>query len=153
MISEDIIRGFNTTAGVNHTPTGGRFPNSDYAAWSGRVRLRYDLTNGLTLFGSGMYDQTRLDLNGGLDASKLNEIPAEGFQASVRNTDSYEKRTRNEVRLGIGVNAPADSNAIHALTLYYSSTLREYRDEQNRPGANGIFFQQNQESRWYGIRV
>ncbi|HEY6193028.1 MAG TPA: TonB-dependent receptor [Bacteroidota bacterium] len=153
MISEDIIRGLNTTAGVNHTTTGGRFPNSDYDAWSGRLRLRYDLTSGLNFFGSGMYDQSRLDLNGGLDASTLNEIPAEGFQASVRNTDSYEKRTRSELRLGFALNPPSDSNAIHTLTLYYSNNLREFRDEENRPGANGTFLQQNQESRWYGMRA
>jgi outer membrane cobalamin receptor len=152
-ISEDIIRGLNTTAGVKHTTTGGRFPNSDYDAWNGRLRVRYDFSSGVNLFGSEVYDQTRLDLNGGLDAAALSEIPAEGFQASVRNTDSYEKETRNEVRLGIGVNTPADSNAIHALTLYYSTNLREYRDEENRPGANGIFLQENQETRWYGMKA
>jgi outer membrane cobalamin receptor len=151
MISEDIIRGFNTTAGVHHATTGGRFPNSDYDAWSGRMRVRYDLTNGVNLYGSELYNQTRLDVNGGLDATGLNEIPAEGFQATVKNPDSYEKVTRNDLRFGIAVNSRADSEAIHALTLYYSSNLREYRDEENRPGVNGIFIQQNQESRWYGL--
>lgn len=150
MISEDIMRGFNVTAGAQHTSAGGRFPNSDYDAWSGRVKVRYDLPGGVSVFGSESYSQTRLDLNGGIDSTTLPDFRFDRIQAAVRNTDSYEKRTRNDVRLGVAVNTPADSTAIHRITFFYSNNLREYRDEENRQGANGILFRQDQESRWYG---
>src|SRR5262249_48449337 len=51
---------------------------------------------------------------------------------------------------GIALNTPSDSDAIHQITFYYSNNVREYRDEENRPSSNGVFVQQNQESRWYG---
>lgn len=152
-VSEDIIRGLNISAGAQHTTTDGRFPNSDLDAWSGRVRVRYNFSNGVNLFGSETYGQMRLDLNGGIDSTTPENLRFDRIQATVRNTDSYEKDTRHDVRLGIAVNVPADSCAIHALTLYYSTNLREYRDEENRPGSNGIFFRQNQESHWYGLKA
>jgi len=152
-ISEDIIRGFNLTAGARHTTTDGRFPNSNYDAWNGRAKIRYDFSSGLNLSGSEVYSRTQLGLNGGIDSTTPGDLRFDRIQATVRNTDSYEKTTRHDVRLGIALKARADSNAIHALTLYYSGNLREYRDEENRPGANGIFLQQNRESKWYGLKA
>ncbi len=150
MISEDIIRGLNVTAGAQHTTSGGRFENSDFDSWSGRFKVRYDLPAGVSIFGSGSYYQTRLDLNGGIDSTTQPEFRFDRFQATVRNTDSYEKRTRHDIRAGLAVNTPSDSDAIHQITFFYSNNLREYRDEENRPSSNGVFYQRNQESRWYG---
>jgi len=92
-------------------------------------------------------------MNGGIDTSTQ---PADRFDRildTVQNTDSYEKVFRHDVQLGIATNFWADSNAVNSLTFYQSTNLREYRVEKNRSPSNTIFLQQNQYSRWYGVKL
>jgi len=153
MVSQNISRGLNITAGILHRTVDGRFLNTDGDAWSGRARLRYNLSGEVSLFGSEVYNQTRLDMNGGIDSTTQAADRFDRILAKVRNTDSYEKVFRHDMQLGIATNFRADSSAINTLTFYYSTNLREYRDEENRPTPNMTFLQQNQYSRWYGLKL
>jgi len=153
MVSQDVSRGVNITAGILHRTVDGRFANSDGDAWSGRARLRYNLSGEVSLFGSEVYNQTRLDMNGGIDSSTQAADRFDRIRAKVRNTDSYEKVFRHDMQLGIATNFRADSNAVNTLTFYHSTNLREYRVEKNRSPSNTIFLQQNQYSRWYGLKL
>jgi outer membrane cobalamin receptor len=152
MFSQDIIRGMNVTAGTQHTTLGGRFPNSDYDAWNGRIKLRYNINDNLDVFVSEMYNQTQLGLNGGIVLSTPQPLLFDRLRATVANSDAYEKVTRNDVQAGIAAKLFPDSSAITTLTFYYSNSLREYRDEENRPNPNGIFLQEDYHSLWYGAK-
>ena len=65
--SQDIIRGMNVSTGAFHQVYDGRFLNSKFDQWNGRMKARYNINNRLDLFASGMYNQTNLGLNGGVD--------------------------------------------------------------------------------------
>ncbi|MBI1803059.1 MAG: TonB-dependent receptor [Ignavibacteriae bacterium] len=152
MFSQDIIRGLNLTAGIFHHSFGGRFSNSNYDQWNGRTKLRYNISNTVNLFASEMYNQTYCGLWGGVDTATLPAVRFDRLRATIRNPDAYEKLARHDVQGGIAAKLFADTNAISTLTLFYSTQLREYRDEENRPSPNGIFIRQDQDSRWYGAR-
>ncbi len=152
MVSQDIIRGLNVTAGLQHTTYDGRFPNSDYDAWNARFKLRYNISNAVNIFASEMYNSTQQGLNGGISSVTPDSLRFEERQATVNNTDSYEKLTRHDLQLGAAVRPDFDSNGVNTLTLYLSTNLREYRDEENRPLSNGIYGKEDHRSQWYGVR-
>jgi outer membrane cobalamin receptor len=153
MFSQDIIRGLNMTAGVQHITTKGRFANSGYDHWNARIKLRYNISNSLNVYFSEMYNQTLLGLNGGVDSSTPPELRYEGLQATVRNIYSHEKITRHDVQIGIATRFLPDSNAVSMLTLYHSTNFREYRDEESGFNSNGLFIQQDHRSQWYGAKL
>lgn len=154
MFSQDIIRGLNLTAGVQHVTYDGRFTNSNYDNWGGRMKLRYNLSNKLDLFGSWIYNQTLLGLNGGINTDKTPfESTFDRLQATLVNTDSYEKLTRYDFQLGAAATPFTDTTAITTLTLYHSTNFREYRDEEDRPNSNGIFVHEDDRAQWYGTKL
>ncbi len=152
LISQDIIRGLNVTLGGQHTTFDGRFPNSDYNAWNARAKVRYNISNQVNVFATGMYNQTYLGLNGGVHDTTSPEFRFDRIRATMRNTDAYEKVARHDVQLGTAAQLFDDSSAITTLTLFHSTNFREYRDEENRPNSNGIFIQQNHRSKWQGVK-
>lgn len=154
MFSQDIWRGFNMTGGFSHRTSDGQYPNSNYDGWNGRLKLRYNISPELNLFASEMYNQTQAGLNGGVDLARtIDTLRFERLQTTMVNTDAYEKVTRHDVQLGAAMRLFPDSTAISTLTLFHSSSLREYRDEENREFANGRFVAQDHRSQWYGIRA
>jgi len=154
LFSQDILRGLNLSAGAFHHTFGGRFANSDYDQWNGRARLRYNISNSVNLFASEMFNQTYLGLWGGVNIVRTpTDSLYDRINATIQNSDAYEKLTRHDLQAGIAFRSPCDTNAISTLTIFYSTQLREYRDEENRPSSNGVFFVQDQDARWYGARV
>jgi len=154
MVSQDISRGLNITAGAQHVTFGERFPNDNYDAWDGRMKVRYNLNSEINFFVSEIYNQTQTGLNGGVDVSQTpDSLRYERLQAVMHNTDSYEKITRNDLQVGAASRFLSDSDAVSTLTFYLSSNLREYRDEENRPSPNGLFIQQDHRSQWMGIKL
>lgn len=151
-VSQDLLRGLNVTLGVEHPTTGGRFPNSTYDHWNTRARIRYDLSNEINIFASAIYGQASLGLNGGISPSTPDSLRFETIEAIIANSDAYEKNTRHDFRAGIAVRLDGDSNATSALSLYLTTNLREYRDEENRPLPNGILIQHDQRTQLHGIR-
>ena len=154
MLSQNLSRNFNITAGVQHIVFGERYANENYDGWNGRLKLRYDIGDRYSIFISEIHNRTNLGLPGGVNIEVTSDsLRFDNLQATVKNTDAYEKTTRNDLQTGLEIHPFDDSTSISTITLYLTSSLREYRDEENRPLANGIFIQQNQRSQWSGIRV
>ncbi|MBI5216470.1 MAG: TonB-dependent receptor plug domain-containing protein [Ignavibacteriae bacterium] len=152
-VSQDVKRDLNVTIGLQHPSYYGRFRNSNHEAWNARVKIRYNISENLNIFASEMYNQTRTGLNGGLDTLTLPIDYYDKIDAILRNEDAYEKITRHDVQLGMGGRFFSDSNSITSLTLFHSTNLREYRDENPPIPYNNIFVQQDHWSQWYGARL
>jgi outer membrane cobalamin receptor len=151
-VSQDIIRGLNVTAGVQHTTFDLRFPNSAYNAWNARTKLRYNVSNSVNIYASGIYNGTELGLNGGISPSTPDSLAFEELRATVVNADAYEKITRYDIQAGVVARPAFDSAVVHTLTAYLSTQLREYRDEENRLSSNGITAAEDHRSQWFGLR-
>ncbi|MBI3193933.1 MAG: TonB-dependent receptor plug domain-containing protein [Ignavibacteriae bacterium] len=152
-VSQDVKRDLNVTIGLQHPSYYGRFRNSNHEGWNARVKIRYNLSEDLNIFASEMYNQTRTGLNGGLDTLTLPIDYYDKIDAILRNEDAYEKITRHDVQLGMAGRFFSDSNSITSLTLFHSTNLREYRDENPPIPYNNIFLQQDHWSQWYGARL
>lgn len=150
--SQDIVRGLNLTLGVAHPTFKGEFANTEYDHWNMRGKIRYDLSNELNIFASGMYAHLEVGLHGGIKIPTADSLGIEGLRAQSRNTDAYEKLTRHDMQLGAAARLASDPNAVSSLTFYLSSNLREYRDEENRIGSNGIFIQQDHQTQLLGAK-
>ncbi len=154
MLSQNISRTLNVTAGIQHSVFGERYTNENFDGWNGRVKVRYDFGNTFSLFMTEIYNKTNLGLPGGIDRSTTpDSLRFDNLQAIVRNSDAYEKVTRHDFQAGVAAFPGTDSTAVSTLTFYYTSNLREYRDEENREPSNGIFLQQNQRTRWMGLKL
>ena len=154
MLSQNISRNLNVTAGIQHTVFGERYTNENFDGWNGRLKIRYDIDNTLSLFLTEIHNKTNLGLPGGVDRFMTSDsLRFDNLQAVVRNSDAYEKTTRNDFQIGVAAHPVADSTAVNTLTFYLSSNLREYRDEENRYPSNGIFIRQNQRTQWMGVSL
>jgi outer membrane cobalamin receptor len=152
MFSQDIYRGVNTTAGVQHSTTKGRFNNSDFDAWNLRMKIRYNMSNSFNMYASTMYNQTVLGLNGG--DINLNQLLLQngGNLDSVVNQYAYEKITRYDHQLGLAMKITSDSTLVSTLTMYHSSSLREYREPVDATTPEIFTVKQDHQSQWYGAR-
>jgi outer membrane cobalamin receptor len=154
IFSQNLTRRLNFSAAFQRRTLDGRFPNSNYDAWNLRVKLRYLSSDHVNLVFSEVYDQTKVGLNGGVDLTKT--PPAYIFdelQATVENTDSYEKVHRHDLTATLDLRWLEDTTIVSRATAYYSNNLREYRDEDNRPNPNGVFIQSNHCTAWYGLKL
>jgi len=152
MISQDVLRGLNVTAGLQHTTTDGKFDNSGYDYWNARVKIRYNLSSNIAVYVSEIYSQSQLGLNGGVDLSQTergNEFSQ--FQAIVRNDDSYEKITRHDLQLGGSARLFNDTTSVTSLSFYFSNNFREYRDNERRTSSTLVM--QDHTSEWFGIKL
>jgi outer membrane cobalamin receptor len=154
IFSQNLTRRLNFSAGFQRRTLDGRFPNSNYDAWNVRVKLRYLPSDHVNFVLSEVYNQTEVGLNGGVDLTKT--PPAYIFdelQATVENTDSYEKIHRHDLTATLDLRWLEDTTIVSRATAYYSNNLREYRDEENRPNPNGIFIQSDHRTAWYGLKL
>lgn len=149
--SQNVSRRVNITAGFQHQGTDGRFDNSVYDWWDFRGKIRYGVNEHLAAVISENFTSTYTDLNGGVNLDK-SYYALDPNQATVVNTDSYEKITRHDVDAALAGSFFDDTTATSTLQIYYSSNLREYRDEENRSSPNGIFVQEDHRSSWMGGR-
>jgi len=151
--SQNIGRRLNLTLGFQSQNTDGRYPNSFHQAWNVRGKLRYNLTPQLAVLLSEYYTNTTTDLNGGVDIARTGEedvfVP---LRATLKNPDSYEKVNRHDLDASLVGTLFGDSASVSMLTVYYSNSLREYRDEENRQTPNGIVVSSDHTSSWSGVR-
>jgi len=153
MVSQNVLRGMNVTLGAQHTVYGERFQNENYDCWNARIKVRYNIDNNINVFASEMYNQTLLGQNGGIDISTTpDSLRFESLQARVRNADAYEKIARHDFQLGAAARMLPDSNDISTMTLFFTSSVRGFRDLENRQPSNGIFVDQFQHTWWFGIK-
>jgi outer membrane cobalamin receptor len=149
--SQNLTRRTNLSAGYQYLGTGLRFYNSAHEQWNIRGALRYFLLPQVSMILSEHYGQTHSGLNGGINYLTTGfTYSFEPAWAEVYSTTAYEKLTRHDVDLRvIGMLLP-DSTDLSTLNVYYSSNLREYRD-QTTYGVTT--FQQDQRSSWMGVRA
>ncbi len=148
---QNISRRLNVNLGFQHLSTDGVYTNSPHDQWNMRGRVRYSLSQGIALLLSGQYLSTQTGLNGGIDLVSSGTVLAfQPLEASVVNTDAYEKLTRGDLDVTIA-GRWLDSTLVFRLSLYTTHLLREYRDEEDRPVTNGITIRSNQEVRWSGV--
>jgi outer membrane receptor protein involved in Fe transport len=155
--AQNVTRRMNVTAGFQFQGTDGRFLNSFHEAWNIWGKIRYGLSERLTVTLSDYFSSTNTGLNGGVDPA-LSRLAFDPIQATVVNPDSYEKITRHDLDLtAVGSFLP-DSAGITTLTLYSSFDLREYRDEEGSPTlngrtvqlTNGVVLRSDHRSSWMG---
>jgi len=153
-VSQDIVRGLNITMGAQHTVYGERFQNENYDCWNARVKTRYNIDDKWNLFASEMYNQTLLGLNGGVDITATpDSLRFESLQAIVKNTNAYEKITRHDVQFGTAARLLPDSEAISTASVYFTSSVRGYRDLRNQQTSSGTSVDQFQQTRWFGLKL
>ncbi len=135
--AQNITRKMNVTAGYQFQGTDGRFLNSAHEQWNIRGKIRYGLTENLTVLLSEYFSSTNTDLFGGIDPA-VSFDPFNPGDATVINPDAYEKLTRHDLDLSFVGSFLPDSASVTTLTLYSSFNLREYRDDTVRSAQNGI---------------
>ena len=149
--SQNITRRFNLTAGFQARNTEGRYSNSLSESWNGRLKLRYHLTDNLLLFLSEYFTSSYTELNGGVNFDASGSVRSfVPVQATMINTDAYEKVTRHELAMTLAGTLLGDTANVTSLSFSYSHNLREYRDEENRPDPNGVLIQSDHVSSWMG---
>jgi outer membrane cobalamin receptor len=149
--SQNISRRVNVTFGFQHQATDGRFTNSIYDGWISRAKIRTMISPTLNLILAHTYASTHTGLNGGIDLTASGSAHAfDRIQAVVRNPDAYEKNSRHDADLSLVGTFFADTANVSTLTLYYSNSLREYRDEENRLTPNGILIRSDHLTSWMG---
>ncbi len=148
---QNISRRWNVNLGFQHLGTDGDYSNSPTDQWNIRGRVRYGLSHNIALLMSGRYLSTQTGLNGGIDlVSSGTALAFQPLEASVVNTDAYEKLTRSDLDVTIA-GRWLDSTLVFRLSVYTTYLLREYRDEENRPVTNGITIRSDHEVRWSGV--
>jgi outer membrane cobalamin receptor len=151
--SQNVSRKINLTLGFQYQGFDGRFLNSLDDSWSGRAKVRYNVSKDLNIILSEYLTSSKTDLNGGIDLSRTLGLGRDpfGVQATVKNAESYEKIARNDVDLSVVGTFLGDSTNVSTLSLYYSNNFRQYRDEENRyTPSNGIFIMSDHTSSWMG---
>ena len=151
--TQNVSRKVNLTFGFQHQGTNGRFQNSTHDAWNMRVKIRYNISRDLNIILSEYLTSTRTQLNGGVNVGQaITAIAFENpLQATIKNPDAYEKVNRHDVDLSFVGTFLGDTTDVSLLTLYYSNSFREYRDEEvGRSSPNGIFVFSDHRTSWMG---
>ncbi len=154
VFTQNITPRVNLVAGFQRWNLDGRYSNSDYEAWNIRFKVRWNASHRFNLMVSEQYNNHKLGMNGGVDI--VNTSPGDVFDelfATLRNTDSFEKVNRHDLTATAGVRLFEDSTSVTAISLYYSSILREYRDEENQFSSNGIFVKSDHRSSIAGVSI
>ena len=152
--SQNITRAVNLMVGFQTQLVTGRYPNSASSLWNARTALRVRISPSLHALLSYRYASTNTGLNGGID--ELATAPEEVYsatQATVRNTDAYEKINRHDLELMFIGALTGRTEDRTAVSLFSSWNLREFRDEENRTNPNGILIAADHRSSWMGGRL
>ena len=151
--SQNISRRINFTFGFQHQGTDGKFPSSADEAWNGRVKVRYNFSRDFNVILSEYHTSTQTQLNGGVNLALSGSVAGlSPFEATMRELDSYEKVTRNDVDLMLVGTFLGDTTNVSALSFYYSHSIREYRDQETAIEPNSIFIFSDHTASWMGAR-
>ncbi|HCV43656.1 MAG TPA: hypothetical protein DGH68_09245 [Bacteroidetes bacterium] len=154
--SQNISRKLNFTFGFQHQGTDGRFPNSAHDAWNGRIKVRYNFSKDFNIILSEYHTSTSTQLNGGVNYMLAG--PPSGITLYppkiIKNLDASEKITRNDVDLSFVGTFLGDTANVSMLTVYYSHSIREYRDSEDplQQSTNGVHIESDHITSWMGAR-
>ncbi|MEO8166940.1 MAG: putative porin [bacterium] len=150
--SQNISRKVNVTLGFQHYGTDGRFVNSADDAWNVRAKVRYNLSKDFNLIFSEYWTGSKTQLNGGIAVNQL-QVPVFAFDrilARPVNTEAFEKVSRHDLDLSLVGTLFGDTTNVSLLSFYYTTNLREYRDEEISSVSNGVQIYSDHRSAWMG---
>lgn len=152
---QNIFKKFNFNFGITKHSYDGKYTNSDFDKWQGRFNLNFFPSSKFNSFLYFNYSKIQRGLNEGIDPEKSSLDKNTLFDAAlavVKNPDAYEIRERFDADLGFIYAYGKNKNSFTKLQLFTSNSFRKYRDEENRPDPNGIYFKDN--SHWidYGVK-
>jgi hypothetical protein len=152
--SQNISRRTNITVGFQHQTTDGRYISEADDAWNVREKIRYNISRDLNLILSHYLTSTYTQMNGGVDITKSGgALPFDNTLAVLKQDSTYEKVTRNDVDITLLGTFLGDTSDVTSLTIYYSHTLREFRESEDPyhvfpPGVSS-----DHVSSWMGVQA
>jgi len=146
-----VSRKFNFLLGINNHGTEGHYTNSDFALWRGRFQFNYYPSDKINFKLSYYQNKLQRGLNEGLKSNGIKDTLMNINLASVNNSDSYEKISNYYSDFKITGKFLRDSVSLTNITVFTQNSFRQYRDEENRPSANGIYNSKDFHSIQYGF--
>jgi hypothetical protein len=146
-----VSRKFNFLVGINNHGTEGHYVNSDFALWRGRFQFNYYPSDKINFKLSYYQNKLQRGLNEGLLSNSVKDTLLNITLASVNNSDSYEKISNYYSDFKITGKFLRDSVSLTNFTAFTQNSLRQYRDEENRPSPNGIYNSKDFHSVQYGF--
>ncbi len=153
---QNIFNNLNFNFAITKNSYDGKYTNSDFDKWQGRFNLNFFPSSNFNSFLSVNYSKIKRGLNEGIDPSKTPLNKTSLFDvalAIVRNPDAYETRERFDIDWGFIYAYGKGKKSFTKLQLFTSNLFRMYRDEENRPTSNGIFFKDNSHWITYGAKL
>lgn len=150
--SQSISRKINWQLGATKHSLSGRYQNSDFDVWRARFRTNWFISPKANIRFNLNYANIQRGLNEGLIYSSEDTLTNPEL-AKVQNPDSYEKYTNFYYDISITGRFFKDKNSLTKIKLYSQNSLREYRDEENRPNSNSRFISKNFHTIQYGADV
>ncbi|HTO92906.1 MAG TPA: TonB-dependent receptor plug domain-containing protein, partial [Bacteroidota bacterium] len=152
--SQNISRRINITLGFQHQDTDGRYLGESHDAWNTREKIRYNISRELNLILSHCYMSTQTQMNGGVDIANGNGAFAfDNSLTHVIEDSAYEKLTKNDVDVSLVGTFLGDTADVTNLTLYYSHTMREYREGEDPYHVYPPRVSSDHISSWTGVRL
>lgn len=150
---QNLFRNFNLNFGITKHSYDGKYRNSDFDKWLGRLNLTLAVSPKLNFFAYFNYAKIQKGLNSGLtDTVNLgNKDVLFDPQIAVSNSDAYEKKERFDIDAGAVF--LAGKHSFTRLQLFVSNSFRQYRDEENRLNSNGFYYSQNTHWVNYGVKL
>lgn len=151
LFSIPFSKKLNVQIGANNHVIEGRYTNTDFGVWRARSKVNLFLSPKFNARLNFDYTKIKRGLFGGVIYSSDLDSIIDGDIARVNNSDSYERLTNYYYNLSMVGRLFKNRNSLTKLKLYSNNSLREYRDEENRPNPNGIYIKEDYHSIVYGI--
>lgn len=152
----NLKRFLNFNFGINKQSYTGYYNNSDFDKWLGRFNFNYIGSPKFNAFLYLNYSRIQRGLNEGIDLTQLKDFSNDSLYEQtipVVNSDAYEIRERFDIDAGMLWAYGKKNDNFTKLQFFTSNSFRKYRDEENRPNPNGIYFKDD--SHWidYGVKL
>lgn len=124
----------NFEFGITKNSTKGRFKNSEYDTWKGRLKFTYFYSNKLNIILSYRYSQIINQFNEGVNLTaivpsstqKVDDILFDELQAPVVNLLANQDNIRNDIDIEFRGNFLKDSLSLSYLNFYFSENKRNF---------------------------
>lgn len=151
IFSSSFSNKLSTYFQITHYSIEPRYRNSDYGSWQVLSRLRYILSNQVTLFGTYSYAKSNVQLNGGVNADSIRKVISSNqfedilynnIQAPVNFINRYQKNSFHNANFKAILNFMKKQPT--ELAFYYQTAINEFRQNENsrfinyQPGVDSI---------------
>ena len=151
LFSIPFSKKLNVQIGANNHVIEGRYTNTDFGVWRARSKVNFFLSPKFNARLNFDYTKIKRGLFEGVVYSNDLDSIIDGDIARVNNSDSYERLTNYYYDLSLVGRLFKNRNSLTKLKLYSNNSLREYRDEENRPNSNEIYILEDYHSIVYGL--